>query len=197
MLSMPASDDDVLDAVARILERDGIRALTLSAVADEAEVSRVTLHRRGTTIDDLVVDVLARASDELRTELWPVVTDSGNAARRLDAGLRALCAVAERHSGVLAAFFAAPAWPLPERAGRTTSFEFIELFERLLRDGQLDGTLSTDDPTDDATLIANSVCWTYLHMRRAHAWSVAKATDGVVALATARLAPTDTAAQTG
>jgi AcrR family transcriptional regulator len=182
-----AIDDDVLDAVTRILQRDGVRALTITAVADEAGLSRVTLHRRGSNVDDLVVAVLARASDDLRASLWPVLTGAGDAASRLRIALHTLCDVAERHSAVLIAFYGQPARSIPGRPGRTTSFEFIEPFERLLRDGAVDGSLQVEDPTAEATLVANTVCWTYLHMRRAHRWAADRTAAQVITLATAHL----------
>lgn len=180
-------DDSVLDAVARILERDGLRGLSISAVADEAQLSRVTLHRRGASLEDLVVAVLARASDDLRASLWPALTGPGNAAARLSTALRLLCEVAERHAGVLCALYTVPARPIPGTPDRTTSFEFIEPFERLLLDGALDGSLRVSDARADATLVANAVCWTYLHMRRAHGWAPEEATERVLALASAHV----------
>lgn len=183
---MPASlAPAVLDAVARVLEREGLRGLTLSSIADEAGLSRVTLHRRGISLDDCVVGVLARASDDLRGSLWPAVTGSGDAADRLEVGLRILCDVAERHAGVLIAFFGEPSRPIPDRPGRTTSFEFVELFERLLRDGAADGSMHVDDPTRAAALVANTACWGYLHMTRAHGWSAEEAAERVIHMATA------------
>ncbi len=177
----------MLDAVARILERDGLSGLSISAVANEARLSRVTLHRRGASLDDFIVAVLRRASDDLQRSLWPVLTAGDDGRTRLGAALRVLCEVCERHAGVMAAMYGVVARPIPGRPGRTTSLEFIEPFERLLRDGQLDGSLTSAYPRDDATLIANSVAWTYLHMRRAHGWPVEKATTKVIALATAGL----------
>jgi len=184
---MAVVDDRVLDAVVRILEDRGARHLSISAIAEEAAISRVTLHRRGITIDDVVVAVLTRASDDLRASLWPVLTAVGDAAERLHTALTVLCEVAERHAAVLTAFYGEPARGIPGRPGRTTSFEFIEPFERLLRDGQVDGSLVVDDAARQATVVANAVCWTYLHMRRAHRWAAADAAGHVVALATAGL----------
>jgi AcrR family transcriptional regulator len=183
----PIRDDRVLDAVARILDRAGLAGLSLSAIATEAGISRVTLHRRGTTVEELAIAVLRRASEDLRTALWPVVAGPGDAASRLRAALEVLCEVAERHSGVLSALFTAPVRPLPGQPDRTTSFEFVEPFERLLRDGGHDGTLRSDDPETDATLLTNVVTWSYLHMRHAHAWPPAVTSRRVIDLATACL----------
>ena len=188
-MSTIEDDPQVLDAVARLLERAGLAGLTITAIAEEAALSRVTLHRRGHRIDDYVIAVLRRASDDLRQSLWPVLTSSDDAAARMRLALTAFCEVFERHAGTLAAFYRTPAWPLPDRPDSTTSFEFIEPLDRILRDGVADGTLVSDDPRVDATLAANAVAWTYLHMRRAHRWSVEEATTRVVSMAIAGLLP--------
>ncbi len=179
-----APDDQVLDAVDRIIQREGLRGLSLSSVADEAGISRVTLHRRGISVDDCLVGVLVRASDDLRASLWPVATGSGDAAARLEQGLHVLCEVAERHAGVVSQFFGEQNLPIPGRPGRTTSLEFIELFERLLRDGMTDGSLRVTDPAREATLIANTVFWIYLHMTRAHRWPPDEASTRAIIMAT-------------
>ena len=75
----------------------------------------------------------------------------------LATALTVLCAVVERHAGVMAAFYRKPPRPLPTDPGRperTTSIEFIEPFERLLTDGTIDGSLASTDPKHDATLVA-------------------------------------------
>lgn len=182
-------DERVLDAVAAILERDGLAGLSMTAIAEEAELSRVTLHRRKATIDDYVIAVLGRVSDELRRALWPVLTGAGDAAGRLRTALEVLCAVVDRHAGVFASFYGRPAWPLPGRPERTTSFEFIEPFERIIRDGLADGTLCSDDPRRDATLVANTVAWSFCHLRRAHSWPADTAASDLVALAMAAVDP--------
>jgi AcrR family transcriptional regulator len=183
-------DEAVIDAVTRILGRDGIPGLSMTAIAEEAGLSRVTLHRRGASINDYVVAALGRASDDLRASLWEILTDSAPAETRLVDALGILCDVCERHTGVMMALYGKPARPLPDRPGRTTSLEFIDPYERILRDGVLDGSLSTSDPRGDATLIANSVAWTYLHMRVAHGWERATARERTVAIATAHVTST-------
>lgn len=179
-------DAHLLDAVARILSRDGLSGLSISAIAEEAGLSRVTLHRRGNSIDDYVVAALVRVSDDLRASLWPAMTGDGGAADRLVDALHVLCEVCERHAGVMSAVYNTPVRPLPGQPDRTTSLEFIEPFERLLRDGVIDESLRGDDPLVDATLVANAVAWTYLHMRHAHDWDPTLTAVRVVQLAVAQ-----------
>jgi len=182
-------DDPLVDAAARIMDRDGLAGLSISAISEEAGLSRVTLHRRGARLDDYLVAVLGRASTDLRASLWPVLTGPGTAEDRMRNALEILCEVCERHTGVMTAMYATPARPLPDEPGRTTSMQFIEPFERLLRDGVLDGSLVCEDPVSDATLVANAVAWTYLHMRQAHRWDRATASTQMIRLAMAHLLP--------
>ncbi len=182
-------DGEVLEAVARILDRDGLTGLSISAIANEADVSRVTLHRRGPSVEDYVVALLGRVADELRNALWPAMTGSGPGADRLRQALEALCVVAEHRSGVMRALYGVPGEPLRDDPDRTTATVFAEPFERIVRDGCLDGSLHSDDPTMSARLVLNVVGWTYIHMRRAHGWTVEQATGQVVDLALGHLSP--------
>lgn len=185
-------DPDLVDAAGAVLDDGGIHALTLTGIAERAGVSRVTVHRRGASLDDYIVAVLARASDDLRESLWPLLTSHDRAVDRLESALTILCRVCERHSGIMVAMFGVPARPIRERPDRTTSQEFIEPFAKLIADGLADGSIVCDDPLRDATLTANTVAWSYLHMRRAHAWQTDEAATRVVALAMAHLAPPPT-----
>ena len=180
-----AIESELVDATARLLARAGLRGMSMTALAEEAGVSRVTLHRRGHRVEEYLIAALGRVSDDLRASLWPAMTANGPACARLEAALGSLCEVAERHRGVMTAVYDAPVRPIPGEPGRTTSLAFVEPFERLLRDGQIDGSLVSHDPLDDATLLANAVCWTYLHMRAAHDWPPADCAARVVAMCTA------------
>lgn len=181
--------DELLDAIASVLRRDGLAGLSLSAVADEAEMSRVTLHRHGVTRGSMLQAVTARASADLRSALWPALTATGDAASRLSSALSILCDVAERHAAVLGALYHAPDAPHATTEGRPASFDFTEPFERMLLDGGLDGSLRSDDPADDAVLVVNAVTWTYLHLRASHGWTARRAAERTIALATAHVTP--------
>ncbi len=187
-MSASASDDpDVLDAVARIIGRSGLAGLSMTAIAEEAGLSRVTLHRRGVTIEAYVIAVFDRVSRDLRASLWPVLTGSAPADERLRAALEALCRVAEKHAGVMLALYGVAGRPVPDDPDRRTNTDVAEPFERLLRDGLLDGTLVTDDPAADAVLTLNGAGWTYLHLRKAHGWDEERARRRAVDLAIAHL----------
>jgi AcrR family transcriptional regulator len=180
-----ALSEELIDAAADVLGRRGLGGLTISAVAEQAGCSRVTLHRNGVQRGALVAAVVARAAGDLRAELWPAVHDPASAADRLAEALHTLCRVVERHRRVLAALYHAPERPHATAAGRTTVFDFSEPFERLLRDGRHDGTLRAGDPAEDAELLVNLVTWTYIHLRLAHRWPAGRAADRVVGAALA------------
>lgn len=171
----------LVDAAERVVVRDGVAGVSIVAVAAELGCSRVTLHRHGVTRLALLDAVAARASADLRQAVWPAVAGRGTAATRLVAALGTLCAVVERHRQVLAAFFVAADPPRRDRQGKRAGFDFIEPFERLLRDGIVDGSLRSPEPASDAELTVNAVTWTYLHLRTAHRWPKARARDRVVA----------------
>ncbi len=189
MHRMTDGDGDVLEAVARLLDREGLAGLSISAIAAEAGVSRVTLHRRGPSVEEYVVDLMGRVAGELREALWPALTGSGTGAERLRDALGGLCGVAERRSGVMRALYGVPGHPLPDEPERTTATVFAEPFERIVRDGCLDGSLHSDDPAMSARLVLNVVGWTYIHMRRAHGWTIEQARDEIIDLAMAHVAP--------
>jgi hypothetical protein len=128
-----------------------------------------------------------RAAEDVRASLWPALTGPGTAATRFVAALEELCDVVERHRGVLAALFSAKDPPRPDRRGRRSGFDFIEPFERLLRDGVVDGSLRSAEPELDAELAVNAVTWTYIHLRSAHGWTRAAARAKVVGMAVAGL----------
>lgn len=185
----PLDRDRLLRATEDLLGRGGLAAVNASAIAQEAGVSRVTLHRNEITATTLVVELVERAAADLRSSLWSAMTLTAPAAERLRESLRVLCVVVERHEAVLAALFDRP--DEVEGSDRAPSFEFIEPFEQLLTDGATDGSLLATDPAGDAMLLVNAVTWTYLHMRRSHDWSVADAAERTIGLCSAGFVSTD------
>jgi AcrR family transcriptional regulator len=184
-VSERVAEEQVLEGARRALARFGPRRATLERIAQEAGVSRVTLHRRGVTREGLLAALAERATEEYRRALWPALTTRGTGRERLERALEAICEVAEANLPLLVALQAesdAVFHDEPTGADEeiATGSSFTEPLERLLIDGQADGTLRANDPLETATLLFNQVGWTYLHLRSGHRWAPARARRSVV-----------------
>lgn len=175
----------MLEGARRALARFGSRRATLERIAQEAGLSRVTLHRRGVTREGILAALAERAAEEYRRALWPALTSRGTGRERLERALEAICEVAEANLPVLVALQAesdAVFHDEPSSAHEevATGSSFTEPIERLLIDGQADGSLRANDPLETATLLFNQVGWTYLHLRSGHRWAPERARRSVV-----------------
>lgn len=166
--------EQLVDAAVRVLATDGWDALTLERVAAEAGSSRTTLWRQGVTRETLLDALLGRLSDDYRDAVWPALTGEGTGAERLRRALEALCDVADGNLTLLAASDTAFHEAADSRRPRPTSA--IAPIRRLLEDGREDGSLHYDEPPLElAAVLFNTVCWTYVHLRRRHEWPPARA----------------------
>jgi AcrR family transcriptional regulator len=179
-------DEALLSAAQRAFARYGYDAATLQRIAEEAGVSRVTLHRRGITREGLLEALARRAVEDYRQRMWPVLTADGPAIDRLADALLVLCQSAEAHLATLTALgnqgdrvFHQDAADQP----RMTRDAFTEPLEHLLREGIRDHSIRDLDVTQTATLIFNQVGWTYLHLRTGHGWPSELAQVSVVDMA--------------
>jgi AcrR family transcriptional regulator len=176
-------DERLLPAARAVLAEHGLPLFTVERVAAAAGMSRMTLHRHGVGKPELLAALFERFLEEERTELWKPMTADGSAAARLRAVLERRCEIAERHLDVVEAM---------EVAARNAAFhgpdgftrpEFVEPLRRLLIDGRADGSLHSEDPAEDATLLYNLVGHTYRHMRTGHGWSPQRAREAVLRVA--------------
>lgn len=182
------AEEQVLEGARRALARFGHERATLERIAQEAGVSRVTLHRRGVTREGILAALAERAAEEYQQALWPALTSRGTGRARLERALKAVCEVAEANLALLMALQAQNdaifhAEPSDDREEVETRWAFTEPLERLLIDGQADGTLRAGDPLEIATVLFNQVGWTYLHLRSGHRWAPERALRAVVELA--------------
>jgi AcrR family transcriptional regulator len=184
-------DEDLLDAGLRALRRHGYRGLTAERIAQEAGLSRVTLHRRQVTKERVLEELTARAVDRYRALMWPALTAPGSGRERLEQGLGALCAAAEEHLELMVALRAqADAIFHEDAEGETpTRAIFTDPLERMLRDGAADGSLRAGDARELATLVFNQVGWTYVHLRTGHRWRPKKARTALIELTIRGLLP--------
>ena len=170
-----------MEAGRRVFARDGYERATLEQIAQEAGVSRVTLHRRGVSKEAILGQLAERAVDRYRAALWPALTARGTGRERLHQALDALCEAAEEHRELLEAL--GPRGDEIFHKGDFTRSFFTEPLVRLLDDGAADGSLAPGDAEERATVLFNLVGWTYLHLRGGHGWGKKRAADAVVAIA--------------
>lgn len=181
-MSKYTSEAELADAARRAFAKYGYGGATLERIADEAGVSRVTLHRRGVTKDGLLVELVTHATEEYRRALWPALTGGGTGAERLTAALHALCDSAEENMALMVALRAQSdaIFHRDEEEALTRSV-FTEPLERILQDGIADGSLRPpDDPLETATVLFNLVGWTYIHLRTGHGWNPERARRSVI-----------------
>lgn len=181
------ADRALLDAAAAVISTHGLPGLTLARLADAAETSRMTLHRRGVTVPGLVAGLSLRAAVELRDALFPALTGTGPAADRLTQALDATFGVADRHLPVLASLFADDSGVFHAQPGADgalpTADRFVAPFAKLLADGAADGSLHhLDDPHETAAVLFNAAGWAYVQLRHSQRWPADRARAGVLAL---------------
>ena len=178
---MAETDPRLLEAARRTFAAHGYGNATLERIAEEAGLSRVTLHRRGVSKDGLLAELVARATEDYRRAMWPALTGDGTGAERLVKALEALCASAEEHMALLLAMRAqSDAIFHRDEEEALTRTVYTEPLEKLLREGAADGSLRIVDPPEMATVLFNLVGWTYIHLRTGHGWPPARAATAVL-----------------
>jgi AcrR family transcriptional regulator len=184
MQLLPEPDDALLDAGRRAFTKYGYAGATLDRIAEEAGVSRVTLHRRGVSKDAILTVLARRTLDQYREALWPALTSAGSGAERLQMAVEALCELTEHNLELLVALRSQTDALFHEDSGEPAPAEdFARPLARILRDGWSDGSLRSVDPDESATVLFGLVTATYVQLRTAQGWSGRRARKGVVDVA--------------
>jgi AcrR family transcriptional regulator len=174
----------IVDAARHVLAEDGLEAATLERISAAAGVSRMTLHRRGVSKQDILRALAVQFEADHRREMWTALVAPGTARERLTLALELQCGLTERNLATLEALSAAARATIFHEPGPAalTRGVFVEPLERILRDGAADGSLAEVDPSETATVLYNTVAHTYRHLRQGHGWSAERAREGVVRL---------------
>jgi AcrR family transcriptional regulator len=171
----------IVDAARHVLAQDGLAAATLERISAAAGVSRMTLHRRGVTKEEILRTLAEQLETAYRDAFWPALVSKGTGRERLEQALRLQCQVTEDNLATLQALSEAARSEIYHEGGLTRR-EFVEPIERLLLDGATDGTLKACDPAQTATLLFNALGHTYRHLRAGHGWEPRRAQDAVIDL---------------
>ena len=195
-MTVPAPiDERLLEGAQNALAKYGLAGATLERIAREAGMSRVTLHRRGLSKQAIVEALAESATLAYRDAMWPVLTSAGSGRDRLQRALETLCDVAEENLPLLLALGSESdaVFHEPGEHEALTRTPFTEPLERLLRDGEADGSLRALDPVETATVLFNLVGWTYIHLRTGHHWPSLRARSGTLDIVLNGLAVTEAA----
>lgn len=181
----PVLEPALLDAAHRTIESHGWQAATLERIAAEAGVSRMTLHRHNVSRAAVLEGLARRLEHQHHEAMLEVLSASGSARERLQAGLDAECRLAEANLALSEALGAAARDAIYHEPGlpTLTRDSFTAPYRRLLLDGAADGSLRAVDAGETATVLMNLVGHTYRHLRRGHGWSAGRARRAVCAIA--------------
>lgn len=158
-----ASERRILDGARCAIDRYGWQRMTAERIAEQAVVSRVTLHRHGLTKETILARLAEEAARPLpRGDL--AGADWGRAGdKRLARALETLCGLAEENLGLLIA--------LDARADAAVFHE------------DRDEEALSRDVFTVATVLFNLVGWTYIHLRSGHRWKPKRAREATLDLA--------------
>jgi AcrR family transcriptional regulator len=183
------------ERVRQIRDELGHRAwheLALDELARSAGLSRMTLHRRGITREDILAALAEMLEREHQEAALPALSSLAPAPERLAMALRSACEIDERYLGLMEALHGQlpEIYHEPGDGEVLTRGPFIDALKRILQDGVTEGTLAvTEDLDETATLLFNATAWTYREMRNGHRWPPQKAQDRVVHLLIAGMRP--------
>jgi len=172
----------VIAAARKAVESHGYAGLTLERIAGEADISRVTLHRRGHTKDEIFDALSTQMFEEHRDALWPALVAAGNGSERLNLAVAKICDLSERDLPILLAWRAQLDAMTHNGANsdRQANSIVAEPFQVLARDGIADGSLRDGDPEVYAALIANWAGTTYVNLRTTFGWKQRRARSVVI-----------------
>jgi AcrR family transcriptional regulator len=158
--------------------------ITTEELAQAVGVSRMTLHRQGTSKDAALAQLRELLVAEHRAAALSALSATGSARERMRRALHGICEVDERYLVMIDSLAEDLAGVFHEQGDGPvmTRNEFTDALRRILEDGRADGTLRSSDPEEDATLLFNAAGWTYRHLRLGHNWSAEHASERVTEL---------------
>lgn len=155
----------LLDAAARLMERDGSGAVSMQALAGEAGVSVGLIYRYFGSKDDILLAVIVQVLDAFAVQVPQAIDAAGDdPVRRLAAAFTAYCTVIDehRHAAVLTYRESKSLDEAGRERIKRLEVETSQPLRDVVREGVESGLLRTSDPD----LVA------YNLLLLAHAWAL-------------------------
>lgn len=155
----------LLDAAARLMEREGSEAVSMQALAAEAGVSVGLIYRYFGSKDDILLTVITQVLDAFATEVPAAIEAAGDdPVRRLAAAFAAYCRVIDeyRHAAVLTYRESKSLDTAGREKIKRLEVETSQPLRTVVRAGVKAGVFVTDDPD----LVA------YNLLLLAHSWAL-------------------------
>jgi AcrR family transcriptional regulator len=154
--------ETILEAMLRVISRDGIAGVTMSRVAAEAGVSRPTLYLYFKDRDELVERTATLVMDRMKTDFDQAFASSGTFDERLRALIRTKVSLFHRHREFFRVFV--------ETCGGTARTKHRKRYEQYLRrlaaflkEGMDQGAVRPLDPDRLALFVAEAIHAIVLH----------------------------------
>jgi AcrR family transcriptional regulator len=154
-------EDELLDAVERLLREGGLEGVSIERAAAELGVSRATLYRAVPSKEQLMSRVFKRMTDQLTAEALAATTDDGRSAReRLDALIRLHVDAAIAMRDYLFVFFGRE-WLSPDVYDdwRRWTREFEQIWVDAVSAATDEGALKVKDPAVATRLMIGMLMW--------------------------------------
>lgn len=134
----------ILLAAARLLADDP--AVSLQRIADEAQVARLTVHRRYPSRDALVEAILGAAVAEFGEAMREADSPSTDAADAIGHLIRSLARIGAKYPILLQVGRTSDRQPAKHETGQTEhdTTAIVERFDAVIARGQADGTVRPD-----------------------------------------------------
>lgn len=137
----------ILDATYELLLAVGIRRMTMADIARHADISRATLYRRWSNVQEAVAAVVTREFASVSQQAL-IDADAPTTREKLVTGVVRIVRAAREHPMLVKIIELDPEFLMPylvKRTGRTTDAQ-LGLLEQVVAAGIADGSIREDDP---------------------------------------------------
>lgn len=142
------AEEQILAAAYDLLLAVGPKRMTMADIARKAEVSRATLYRRWSNVDQVVATLLTRELDTLAADAFD--GGAGTARQRLVGAVVRIASRAREHPLLVKIVMLDPEFLMPyllERRGTSTDHQ-LGMMEAALRDAAGDPSVRDGDPRE-------------------------------------------------